>query len=133
MKLELPVDGFDMAWDMNLITWEWALNMRCTKKGTCYHTVTVGGKCYNSWDVNYLAYGWAANACGFSYSDMLAHVVGWKTIFKQDWERLPGAIAFSTLGYLGMSSPSPSEASFGEPSCVPCGKSYTGNLKSKWP
>jgi RHS repeat-associated protein len=129
----LPVGGFSMAWDMNDMTWNWSRNMPCGKVTTCDQTVTVGGKCYNAWDVNYMLYGWAASLCGMGLGQMQDHVVAWKTL-KGDFARLPGAMAFSTLGWFGAYSPLPPEIPpVGYPSCVRCPKTYPKHLGSVWP
>jgi hypothetical protein len=125
-----------MAWDMKVMTWNWARNMRCGKLPTCEQTVTVGGKCYNAWDVNYMLYGWAAGLCGMGVlgpGQMQDHVIGWKTT-KFDFARLPGAMWFSTLGWFGAYSPLPPEIwPVGYPSCSGCPKAYPKHLDSVWP
>jgi RHS repeat-associated protein len=129
-----PIGDYSMAWDMRAMVWGgWSKNMRCGKVTTCEWTVTVGGKCYNAWDVNYMLYGWAASMCGMTLDNMQAHVIAWKTA-KKDWARLPGAMAFSTLGYFGVYSPLPPEvAPVGYPSCTACPLTYSAQLDSKWP
>lgn len=129
----LPIGGFSMAWDMYDMTWGWGRNMPCGKVTTCDQTVTVGGKCYNAWDVNYMLYGWAASLCGMGLGQMQDHVVAWK-IAKGDFSRLPGAMAFSTLGWFGAYSPLPPQVPpVGYPSCVRCPKTYPKHLGSVWP
>ncbi len=129
----LPVGDYSLAWDMTDMTFYWGANMRCGKVATCDQTVTVGGKCYNAWDVNYMLYGWAANLCGMGLSQMQDHVVAYKTL-KGDFARLPGAMAFSTLGWFGRYSPLPPEIPpVGYPSCVRCPRTYSKHLGSVWP
>lgn len=129
-----PVPGFAMAWDMQAMVWGgWGRNMQCGRVPTCEFTVTVGGKCYNAWDVNYLSYGWAANMCQMSRDVMYQHVIAWKNFHMDQW-RLPGALAFSTLGWYGVYSPLPAQVwPIGYPSCLACPRTYLAQLDSKWP
>ena len=107
--------------------------MRCGKVTTCEYTVTVGGSCYNAWDVNYMLYGWAASMCGMGLGQMYDHIAVWKTL-KADFARLPGALAFGTLGWFGTYSPLPPQVPpVGYPSCTACPKTYSAQLDSKWP
>jgi len=129
----LPVGDWSMAWDMDAMTWDgWFHNMKCGNVTTCEYTVTVGGKCYNAWDVNYLLYGWAASLCDMGENDMVAHVEGYK-ILKRDWKRLAGAVWFAELGWHGRFSPLPPQWMMGYPSCTPCPLSYQSQLDSVWP
>jgi hypothetical protein len=128
----LPVGDWSMAWDMYDMTWNWKHKMQCGTVTTCDQTVTVGGNCYNAWDVNYLLYGWAANLCDMGENDMLAHVEGYK-ILKQDWKRLYGAVWFAELGWHGRFSPLPPQWLMGYPSCLPCSRAYPTQLGSVWP
>ena len=122
-----------MAWDMDDLTWNWNLNVHRGAMPTCDQTVTVGGKCYNAWDVNYVLYGWAASLCGLNPLAMEARIIVWKTA-KGDLDRLPGAIKFADLGWFGLFSPLPVEAPpVGYPSCHPCPLTYSANLNSVWP
>jgi hypothetical protein len=133
LPLLLPVGRFEMAWDMADMTLYWKANMPCGKESTCDQTVTVGGKCYNAWDVNYMLYGWGSRMCGMTLSDMETRIIAWKTV-KGDFSRLPGAMYFGGLGWFGAYSPLPPEvAPVGYPSCVACPKAYPKQLGSVWP
>src|SRR5437870_898819 len=104
------------AWDLDDMTWYWDNNMRCGT-ATCDQTVTVGGKCYNCWDVNYMSYGWAGTLCCMNASQLTDHILLFKMI-KADFARLPGALWFGHLGWLGTYSPLPPEIwPTGYPSC----------------
>ena len=91
-EIWLPISNFVGAWDMQDMI---GGRLPCDQTGTtreCRDTVTVGGKCYNSWDVNYMLYGWASSLCGMSLDMMYDHIIAWK-IYKNDLDRLPGALA----------------------------------------
>jgi RHS repeat-associated protein len=129
----LPAGNFHMAWDMTEMTWNWSRNMRCGRSATCDQTVTVGGKCFNAWDVNYMLYGWASQLCGMSLIAMRDRVIAWKAL-KADFDRLPGALAFSVRGWSGGLTPLPPEVPpIGYPSCVRCPRTYPKHLGSVWP
>jgi RHS repeat-associated protein len=138
----VPVPGFEMAWDMNKITWDWGADMHCGKEKTCNRTVTVAGGCYNAWDVNFLSYGWAARLCGMPLGDFLAHIAGWKFIAKpifaddcegNDWEKTGQWGAFAIAGYYFNFNPPASPSSLS--ACKACDKRvpYSIHLDSKWP
>ena len=129
----LPTPGYALAWDMQTMTTGWGVTMPCGNEPTCNQTVTVGGKCYHAWDVNYLLYGWAGKLCGMNVTQVQEHVIAWKSL-NLDFERMPGALAFATLGWMNSYSPLPPEVPpFGYPSCAACSLAYPMDLNSVWP
>jgi hypothetical protein len=134
------------GWDMEkIVDGGWVNYTRCKPflSRECDYTVRVEGKCYNSWDVNYLSYGWLNQKCGISLGDMLLHVIAWKTL-KGTLGEIPQATAFATAGYVGASMNQPYLA-FALPSapakyqnCRDCADftsncKYHADLWSTWP
>ncbi|WP_205880727.1 hypothetical protein, partial [Limisphaera ngatamarikiensis] len=136
-----PVPGFDMAWDMETITWAWGNELHCGNEKTCEGTVTVAGGCYDAWDVNFMLYGWAARLCGMKATDLIAYVVGWKLAKPiladdgegNDWERPGQWLGFAIAGYyFSFDPPAPPSSLSG---CSACAKrtQYPKHLESVWP
>lgn len=79
-----------------------------------------------------MLYGWASGMCGMTLSLMNDHVILWKTV-KRDFSRLPGALAFSTLGWFTYSPLPPEVSPIGYPSGSACSLIYPKDLGSLGP
>lgn len=125
------------GWDMGIITYPWdnycgpGSGVSCGMPvDKCKDTVQVSGGCYNSWDVNYMLYGWINSLCGVSDIQMGIIIIGYKTLLK--WERWDQALAFAKLGKDGMGTPPPAPDVYKQ--CTGCGHEVAEpHLASTWP
>ena len=132
-------------WDFsNIVFGGWFTNCADSLCGTgdgCQYTVEVSGTCYNTWEVNYVGYGYLCGLCGISKAMMLDRIGRWrwwKDRIKGE-DMYDGAKSFATAGFDGWPSGSgtiPSDHRYDQ--CESCGGTFvppapSSDLGSVWP
>jgi RHS repeat-associated protein len=113
-------------------------------EGDCAGTVSVGGKCYSSWVVNYSLFGRIAKLCGFYRTTMDAMILGNKGVIKPilqtiteepyQWQYTEDVRTFADLGYDMNLSASLPPSSHGYGDCKKCDKTVPQSaFKTDWP
>jgi RHS repeat-associated protein len=130
------------GWEIWELTWGWDdshLTGTCGKGPGSRETVTIGGKCYYSWDVNYILFGWLNKLSGLSKENMLSVISMWSVVkpFRNHditkYENPTNKKLWAIQGYNGSFDP-PSYIDSKYSKCKACkNESYSGVLNSNWP
>jgi RHS repeat-associated protein len=120
-------------WDMEYLAYSFTSDILGCKKGLLSRNeaVTVSGKCYYSWDVNYMLFGWINSFCGNSMGEMEFMIREYAKRYKPN-DDVSKKIAWARQGYLlDFSAPGYTDDNFKK--CKTCNEEFKGDLKSKWP
>jgi hypothetical protein len=123
------------SWDLYDMTHDWAKNMKGANCGSCIQTVTVGGRCYNAWDVNYYSFGLICEKCGLSYMDIRKIITMWKMLPTKWSDDKEAAIAFAQYGFMEADANKIYVSVEGNlnSACGACSEKYPSTLSSLWP
>ena len=128
-------------WDFDSIVFDgWKNNCASTKCGIgegCKETIEIDGVCYNTWEVNYLNFGYLCKICDIPFNHMQDLVRRYRML--KDWllgqKMKKNALRFSAAGFNGWpdSGIIPKDSRYEK--CKSCGETYSGpkNLDSYFP
>jgi len=111
---------------------------KCPFGRGCVDSVTVDGKCYWKWAVNYAMYGWMNRLCGFSKAHM-RRTIKWHRGFKSgnSPSEIPEnskMLEFAEAGYDGFPGAGTVAADSRYRDCMPCEDAYSrAGLAPRWP
>ena len=117
------------GWDIPILVGHQGPSVEgCPSDNRCNGTVTVDGKCFDHFAVNYYLFGLLNKLCGNGYAQGAAYVVAWSNIV---YGHAPGAKSvWYCKGYYGRFAPACNwQPDHSRGDCGLCGKTYPGRFR----
>lgn len=127
-KMKVCASMFSASgWDVPILAGSGPILDSCPSGAGCKRTVTIDGKCFDSFAVNYYLFGLLNKLCGNSYSKGAGIVVGWSNWM---YSHGPGAKSvWYCKGYYGRTSSACNyQPDHSRSDCELCSKVFTGRL-----